>query len=141
MVGCRYYQRSEKEVLRFDEFAFILLDCSVCFDPGPDWLARRHGCPGSHPTHWDYEGKEGPKELGNLDSSCAACSMGHMQSPIDIKDARKADLPTLKFDYHAVPLNIIDNGHTIQFNYALGSTLTVGENIYTLKQFSFSPPE
>src|SRR5580700_10770868 len=70
----------------------------------------------AHPPHWAYEGKEGPKEGGNLDSSYAACSMGHTQSPIDIKDARKADLPTLKFDYHAVPLNIINNGHTIQVN-------------------------
>jgi carbonic anhydrase len=59
----------------------------------------------AHPPHWDYEGKQGPKEWGNLDSSYAGCSMGHTQSPIDIKDARKADLPTLNFDYHAVPLN------------------------------------
>src|SRR5437016_12532588 len=64
----------------------------------------------------------------------------HTQSPIDIKDARKADLPTLKFDYHAVSLNIIDNGHTIQVNYAPGSTLKVGERIYTLKQFHFHHP-
>src|SRR5207245_4579012 len=77
----------------------------------------------AHRPHWAYEGKEGPKEWGNLDASYAACSIGHTQSPIDIKDARKADLPTLKFDYHAVPLNIIDNGHTIQVNYAPGSTL------------------
>ncbi len=61
----------------------------------------------AHRPHWAYEGKEGPKEWGNLDASYAACSIGHTQSPIDIKDARKADLPTLKFDYHAVPLNII----------------------------------
>src|SRR6266566_549510 len=77
----------------------------------------------AHRPHWAYEGKEGPKEWGNLDASYAACSIGHTQSPIDIKDARKADLPTLKFDYHAVPLNIIDNGHTIQVNYAPGSII------------------
>ena len=94
----------------------------------------------AHPPHWAYEGKEGPKEWGNLDSTYAACSVGHTQSPIDIKGARKADLPTLKFDYHTVPLNIIDNGHTIQVNYAPGSTLTVGERIYTLKQFHFHHP-
>jgi carbonic anhydrase len=94
----------------------------------------------AHPPHWAYEGKEGPNEWGNLDSSYAACSIGRTQSPIDIKDARKADLPALKFDYRAVPLNIIDNGHTIQVNYAPGSTLTVGEKIYTLKQFHFHHP-
>ena len=46
----------------------------------------------------------------------------------------------LKFDYHAVPLNIIDNGHTIQVYYPPGSTLTVGEKTYTLKQFHFHHP-
>jgi carbonic anhydrase len=94
----------------------------------------------AHPPHWAYEGKEGPAEWGKLDSSYAACSIGHAQSPIDIKDAKKTDLPALKFDYHAVALNIIDNGHTIQVNYAPGSTLTVGEKIYTLKQFHFHHP-
>src|SRR5580765_3786755 len=72
----------------------------------------------AHPPHWTYEGKEGPKEWGNLDSSYSACSIGHTQSPIDIKGAKTAELPTLKFDYHSAPLNIIDNGHTIQVNYA-----------------------
>lgn len=46
----------------------------------------------------------------------------------------------LKFNYNAVPLNIIDNGHTIQANYAPGSTLTVGDKTYTLKQFHFHHP-
>ncbi len=94
----------------------------------------------AHPPHWAYEGKEGPKDWGKLDSTYAACSTGQTQSPINIKDAKTADLPALKFDYHAVPLNIIDNGHTIQVNYAPGSTLTVGEKIYTLKQFHFHHP-
>jgi carbonic anhydrase len=94
----------------------------------------------THPPHWAYEGKEAPKEWGKLDSSYAACAIGQTQSPINIKDAKKADLPALKFSYHAVPLNIIDNGHTIQINYAPGSTLTVGEKVYTLKQFHFHHP-
>jgi carbonic anhydrase len=57
-----------------------------------------------------------------------------------VKNAKPADLPILKIDYHAVPLNIIDNGHTIQINYAPGSTLTVGDKTYTLKQFHFHHP-
>jgi carbonic anhydrase len=94
----------------------------------------------ARPPHWAYEGKEGAENWGKLNSSYAACSIGNTQSPIDIKDAKKADLPALKFDYHAVPLSIIDNGHTIQVYYAPGSTLTVGERIYTLKQFHFHHP-
>ena len=91
----------------------------------------------THPAHWAYEGKEGAENWSKLDSGYAACSIGQTQSPIDIKDAKKADLPALKFDYRAVPLNIVDNGHTIEVDYAPGSTLTVGEKIYTLKQFHF----
>jgi carbonic anhydrase len=94
----------------------------------------------AHPPHWAYEGTEGPKEWGSLDSSYAACSVGKTQSPIDIKGAKKADLPALNFSYRAVPLSIIDNGHTIQVNYATGSTLTAGEKLYTLQQFHFHHP-
>jgi carbonic anhydrase len=84
-----------------------------------------------HPPHWAYEGKEGPADWGKLDRTYATCSLGHTQSPIDIQGAKPADLPALKFDYKAVPLNIIDNGHTIQINYPAGSTLLVGDKTYT----------
>ena len=94
----------------------------------------------SHPPHWSYEGAEGPSKWAKLDKSFATCALGHTQSPIDIREAQPADLPALKFDYKAVPLNIIDNGHTIQINYAPGSALTVGDKTYTLKQFHFHHP-
>lgn len=54
--------------------------------------------------------------------------------------SEKTDLPGLKLDYKAIPLNIINNGRTIQINYAPGSTLTVGDKAYTLKQFHFHRP-
>jgi carbonic anhydrase len=90
--------------------------------------------------YWSYKGDTDASHWGKLDSSFAACSIGHLQSPIDIRDAKPADLPALKIDYSAVPLNIIDNGHSIQVNYAPGSTLTVGDHVYTLKQFHFHHP-
>jgi Carbonic anhydrase len=93
----------------------------------------------AHSHHWAYEGKEGPAEWGKIDTTFAACSMG-TQSPIDIKGAVASDLPTLKFDYKAVPLNIIDNGHTIQINYPAGSKLTVGDKTYALQQIHFHHP-
>ncbi len=92
------------------------------------------------PTHWSYSGHAGPNEWGKLDSTYAACSSGKTQSPIDIRGAQKADLPVLKFEYNSVPLNIIDNGHTIQVNYPAGSTLTVGKKLYMLQQFHFHHP-
>lgn len=94
----------------------------------------------SHPPHWAYEGEGGPDQWGSLDPSFATCMTGHNQSPIDITHSKLADLPELKFDYNPVPLSIVDNGHTIVINYAPGSTLTVGDKIYTLKQFHFHHP-
>jgi len=94
----------------------------------------------SHAPHWGYSGKDGPADWGKLDSAFTSCSVGHAQSPIDIKGAKPADLPPLQFDYKAVSLTIIDNGHTIQVNYPAGSTLTVGDKTYTLKQFHFHHP-
>jgi carbonic anhydrase len=94
----------------------------------------------SHPPHWTYSGPESPKQWGKLDPAYSLCSLGRMQSPIDVKNAKTAELAVLKIDYQAAPLNIIDNGHTIQVNYAAGSTLIVGDKRYTLKQFHFHHP-
>ena len=94
----------------------------------------------SHAPHWSYEGREDPRHWGSLDPAFAACKMGHNQSPIDIHNPKLTDLPELKMDYKAVPLSIINNGHTIMVNYAPGSTLTVGNKTYSLKQFHFHHP-
>jgi carbonic anhydrase len=94
----------------------------------------------TYPPHWTYTGADGPAAWGKLDAAYATCSQGPAQSPIDIKGAKKADLPGLQFNYNSAPLNIIDNGHTIQVNYAPGSTLTVGDKTYMLKQFHFHHP-
>lgn len=89
---------------------------------------------------WSYTGAGEPKNWGKLDSANFACATGDRQSPIDIKNAKSADLPALKLDYKPSALNIIDNGHTIQVNFAEGSTLTVGDKTYELKQFHFHHP-
>jgi carbonic anhydrase len=92
------------------------------------------------PPHWSYKGQDGPQNWAKLDPSYRNCSMGHAQSPINITGAKKSDLPALVFSYNAVPLNIINNGHSIQVNYPAGSELKVGDKTYTLKQFHFHHP-
>ena len=91
-------------------------------------------------AHWSYAGEDNPANWGKLDAAYATCAVGKRQSPINIAKPKTADLPTLQFHYAAVPLNIIDNGHTIQVNYPAGSTLKVGDKTYTLKQFHFHHP-
>ncbi|HKM66216.1 MAG TPA: carbonic anhydrase family protein [Candidatus Acidoferrum sp.] len=90
--------------------------------------------------HWSYDGASDPGHWGSLGAAFAACSTGHMQSPINIKDTEKTQLQPLMMNYKAVPLNIIDNGHTVQITYPGGSTLSVNGVTYTLKQFHFHHP-
>jgi carbonic anhydrase len=90
--------------------------------------------------HWAYTGHGAPAEWGNLDQEFATCKLGKHQSPIDIRGAKQADLPAIKFDYSPSPLKVIDNGHTIMVNYAPGSTIEVGGTRYELTQFHFHKP-
>jgi carbonic anhydrase len=90
--------------------------------------------------HWGYEGHGGPARWGELDKDFASCKLGRVQSPVDIRGARAADLPAIKFDYRPAPLKVIDNGHTIQVNYAPGSFIDVGGARYELLQFHFHKP-
>lgn len=91
-------------------------------------------------THWSYGKHGGPAEWGGLDQAFAGCGLGKVQSPIDIRGAKTADLPPIVFDYRPTPLRLIDNGHTIQVNYAPGSAITVGADRYELLQFHFHKP-
>lgn len=90
--------------------------------------------------HWGYDGTEGPSHWAELNPEFAMCRSGHHQSPIDIRNARKADLPPIQVSYQPSPLHILDNGHTIMINYAPGSFIRVGEKQYALQQFHFHRP-
>jgi carbonic anhydrase len=90
--------------------------------------------------HWTYGGADGPAHWGELDKAFSACQQGHHQSPIDIRSPTAADLPPIQFAYRPTPLHIVNNGHTIQVNYAPGSFITVGNKKFELKQFHFHHP-
>ena len=92
--------------------------------------------------HWTYSGDTGPAKWAALESEYSACALGKLQSPIDIRDgvAKKADLPAIMFDYKPSPLAIVDNGHTIQVDYAPGSFITAQGKRYELVQFHFHKP-
>jgi carbonic anhydrase len=62
------------------------------------------------------------------------------QSPINLTNYIEADLPAIKFDYKAGGNEVVNNGHTIQVNYASGSTITVDGQEFELKQFHFHTP-
>jgi len=98
-------------------------------------LAQEHAAP-----HWTYDGKTGPDHWSELDKKFSACRAGRHQSPIDIRAPKPADLPPIQFAYQPAPLHVVNNGHTIQVNYAPGSFMTVGDKRYELRQFHFHHP-
>jgi carbonic anhydrase len=92
------------------------------------------------PAHWTYEGEEGPANWGELSADYAACAEGTEQSPIDVANPSEADLANIAFDYRPAPLEIVNNGHTVQVNYAAGSSITVDGSAFALVQFHFHAP-
>src|SRR5262245_42712131 len=80
--------------------------------------------------------------MASLEPESGSCGLGKTQSPIDIRDdvVHEADLPAIEFSYEPSALKVIDNGHTIQVNYAPGSFVTVGGRRFDLVQFHFHKP-
>ena len=99
-------------------------------------------------AHWGYAGEHGPEHWGDLDSEKnKACKVGQQQSPIDIETkgeeaAKPEDLPNITFRWSAGPVagEVVNNGHTIQFNAPVGSSIDVGGTQYELAQFHFHAP-
>jgi carbonic anhydrase len=90
--------------------------------------------------HWTYSGHEGPEHWGELSPEFSICATGKNQSPINLTGMIEGDLPELKVNYKAGGSEVINNGHTIQVNYEPGSTMTVGDRSFELKQFHFHSP-
>ena len=91
-------------------------------------------------AHWSYEGGNGPAKWGDLDAASKVCALGAQQSPINIVAPIKSQLPPLKLNWAKSADTIVNNGHTIQLNFAEGSTLGVGDAKYKLLQVHFHRP-
>jgi len=91
-------------------------------------------------SHWGYTGETGPEHWGDLSPDYAACKEGRSQSPVDLTGMVDVELPAIEFAYGPVPLEVLNNGHTIQANYASGSRISVAGKTYDLLQFHFHSP-
>ena len=101
--------------------------------------AASHGT--SNAAHgWGYQGNSGPQFWGDLQRDYHLCKAGNTQSPIDLTGAEGGVPAQIEFDYHLTPLSIVNNGHTIQVNYAPGSGITINGKRYELLQFHFHTP-
>lgn len=96
-----------------------------------------------HQAHWSYAGDTAPRYWGELSPEFATCNNGKNQSPIDLRDATALGtqgLASLDIVYKPVPLKIINNGHSVQVNYPLGSYIKVGDHRFELMQYHFHTP-
>ncbi len=110
---------------------------------------------------WGYIGEGGPERWGELDADYRLCASGQRQSPIDLTAAdfesasnsmnstnlenaagleSFAVLERLEIDYHPMPLAVTNTGRTVRFDCVPGSSLTLGDRRFALKQFHFHCP-
>ncbi len=91
--------------------------------------------------NWSYEGKTGQLRWGKLDPAYKACSDGHEQSPIDIRNAHlNKALQPIEFHYIAGPVTLENNGHTIVVHVDPGSYIVAGAIRYDLVELDFRHP-
>ncbi len=91
-------------------------------------------------VHWGYgDNEEGPENWKNLCDGFSACG-GKAQSPIDIRtDIAVAtdELKPIEFHYGKSGVDIINNGHTVQFNVSGENTAKIKNKNYKLLQFHY----
>jgi carbonic anhydrase len=66
-----------------------------------------------------------------------ACAEGKEQSPVDIPASAPINPAAIVFNYQPSALKIGNNGHTIQVDYAPGSSIQIEGKTYNLAQFHF----
>lgn len=89
-------------------------------------------------VHWSHSGATGPDHWAELASDFELCATGRHQSPIDLADADGETRLTL--NYKAVPLSIVNTGHTIQVSGKGEGGFKANGKTYDLVQGHFHTP-
>ncbi len=101
---------------------------------------KTEAAPPPPPPRWSYAGNTGADKWASLGKEYAACGLGQRQSPIDIRQTVRADLPAIEFAYRQIPLSIVDTGHGIRVDTAGAGAIKVGQESYELEHVSFHRP-
>lgn len=90
--------------------------------------------------HWNYQGETGPEHWSEIDQNDCG---GSAQSPIDIVETvTDKNLKPIDFHYDTKTKihDVINNGHSIQFDFEPGDYIMIDGDKYELKQFHFHEP-
>lgn len=93
--------------------------------------------------HWSYQGHGDAAHWGELDEGFKTCTLGKLQSPIDVKTKaveKSSDGKPIGFGYTAGAGEVVNNGHTVQVNLPAGGAATFEGVEYKLLQFHFHTP-
>lgn len=92
-------------------------------------------------ANWNYYGKTGPLGWGRLDPTYQACSRGHEQSPIDIRNTHlNKALAPIEFHYISGAMTLENNSHTIVVRVNPGSYIVADGVRYNLTGYEFKHP-
>ncbi len=95
-------------------------------------------------AHWTYKGETSPEHWAEIEKN-SDCG-GKRQSPVNIIDiyttTLKQDKNPLTINYSAsTQINkVVNNGHSIQFNFEAGDSIKYQNHIYHLTQIHFHEP-
>jgi carbonic anhydrase len=89
---------------------------------------------------WGYTGATGPDHWAGLSDDYRNCAEGHEQSPIDIGRTFHASSAAPRMLYFPAPLQVVNDGHTVEVDYGPGSTLVTDGKTYDLVQVRFHSP-
>jgi len=94
--------------------------------------------------HWSYDGETSPEHWVEIEknSDCA----GKKQSPINILDIDSKYVSKDSLDLkvycntHTIIHDVVNNGHSVQFDFELGDSIVVKNETFHLKQIHFHEP-
>ena len=128
-----------KKNLNLLTLVFILIGFTACSNKQHIEKHTAHTNDCKH-VHWsDHKGADGPAHWKDLCSEFSACG-GTKQSPIDIVPAnakKMQDLSAPKFNYGKAKIDILNNGHTVEFVVSSNNHVVLNGNDYKLLQFHF----
>jgi hypothetical protein len=68
-----------------------------------------------------------------MQSDFATCKLGKKQSPIDIRGAKKGDLPAIGFNYGQSNAEVVNNGHLNKVWQAFNDGLEPGTELWSFR--------